>query len=91
MFRLPATRAEFWGAKIGGNRARDRRDLEHLAAAGWRVLTVWECSLRGPARWLLADVISCCTTFVKGGQNRLEIAGAWSDRSGSKSGRHPDR
>ncbi|MFG1193394.1 MULTISPECIES: very short patch repair endonuclease [Xanthobacter] len=91
MFKLPATRAEFWAAKIGGNSARDRRDLEDLAAAGWRVLVVWECSLKGPARRPIADVISCCAAFVRGDQNRMELAGAWLDRSGSKSAQQPDR
>jgi DNA mismatch endonuclease (patch repair protein) len=50
MFKLPSTRTEFWSAKIAGNRARDARVLESLAAAGWRALVVWECVFRGPAR-----------------------------------------
>ena len=36
--KWPATRRKFWAAKIGGNRPRD---LAGLAAAGWRVLVVW--------------------------------------------------
>jgi DNA mismatch endonuclease (patch repair protein) len=35
-------------AKIEGNRARNLRDLAGLAAAGWRVLVVWECETRSP-------------------------------------------
>lgn len=80
MFRLPATRAEFWAAKIGGNRARDQRNLADLTTAGWRVLTVWECCLKGPARRPLADVISYCAAFVRGSQNRAELAGTWPDQ-----------
>jgi DNA mismatch endonuclease (patch repair protein) len=56
LFKWPATRREFWQAKIEGNRARDLRDLAGLAAAGWRVLVVWECALKGPAR-LPVDVV----------------------------------
>ncbi len=37
LFKWPATRREFWAAKIEGNRARDLRDLAGLAAVGWRV------------------------------------------------------
>ena len=44
LFKLPATRREFWAAKIEGNQARDARDIAGLAAAGWRVLVVWECA-----------------------------------------------
>lgn len=47
LYRLPKTRPEFWGDKIGRNRARDQRVTAELQATGWRVLTVWECSLRG--------------------------------------------
>ncbi|HYQ23733.1 very short patch repair endonuclease [Stenotrophomonas sp.] len=47
LYRLPKTRPEFWADKIGKNRARDLRVTAELEAMGWRVLTVWECSLRG--------------------------------------------
>lgn len=39
----PSTRAEFWQAKFAANTARDRRNATRLRAAGWQVLTVWEC------------------------------------------------
>ncbi|NWF34441.1 DNA mismatch endonuclease Vsr [Stenotrophomonas sp. SAM-B] len=47
LYRLPKTRPEFWADKIGKNRSRDERVVVELESAGWRVLTVWECSLRG--------------------------------------------
>ena len=47
LFKVPATRTDFWLAKIGQNVARDRRDLTQLRGDGWRVLVVWECALRG--------------------------------------------
>ena len=47
LYRLPKTRPEFWADKIGKNRARDQRVTSELEAMSWRVLTVWECSLRG--------------------------------------------
>ena len=40
----PASNAEFWAAKIDGNKARDRRNVRALRAQAWRVLTVWECA-----------------------------------------------
>lgn len=49
LYRLPKTRPEFWADKIGKNRVRDLRVTAELEAQGWRVLTVWECSLRGKA------------------------------------------
>jgi DNA mismatch endonuclease (patch repair protein) len=36
------TNAEFWAAKISGNRERDWRHDLALAQAGWAVMRVWE-------------------------------------------------
>ncbi|MBV8684662.1 MAG: DNA mismatch endonuclease Vsr [Caulobacteraceae bacterium] len=44
--RVPKTNQPYWTAKIERNRARDARAREALAAAGWRVETVWECELK---------------------------------------------
>ncbi|WP_278069708.1 very short patch repair endonuclease [Brevundimonas sp. LF-1] len=46
--RQPKGNADYWIAKIDRNRARDARVADELAAAGWRVLTLWECDLRQP-------------------------------------------
>ncbi|EKM0668793.1 very short patch repair endonuclease [Cronobacter turicensis] len=53
LFKVPATRTDFWLDKIGKNVARDKRDVASLLNEGWRVLLVWECALRG--REKLAD------------------------------------
>lgn len=46
--RMPATRAEWWAAKIGRNRERDAANHGRLLALGWRVFEVWECEIRKP-------------------------------------------
>lgn len=43
---LPATRREWWAAKLQANVRRDSENLSALSAAGWDVLVVWECELR---------------------------------------------
>jgi DNA mismatch endonuclease (patch repair protein) len=48
--RIPATRSAFWREKFEGNRARDVRNVRKLRGLGWRVLTVWECSLSSKER-----------------------------------------
>lgn len=45
-YRLPKSNVDFWQTKIERNRARDARDMEALRKRGWRVIVVWECSLR---------------------------------------------
>ncbi len=51
---LPARNRAWWVAKLRRNRARDRRNLRDLRAAGWRVVVVWECEL-GAARGTAAE------------------------------------
>lgn len=47
--RVPKANREYWTAKIARNVARDRRTADELAAAGWRVETIWECELKNAA------------------------------------------
>jgi DNA mismatch endonuclease (patch repair protein) len=44
--RLPKSRLDFWKPKLEGNRQRDEKNNQALAAEGWRVLTVWECQVK---------------------------------------------
>lgn len=43
--RMPASNRRFWNEKLSANRLRDRRKARALRAAGWRVLTIWQCQL----------------------------------------------
>ncbi len=43
----PATRQDFWTDKFRENVNRDKRNIETLLNAGWRVMIIWECSLQG--------------------------------------------
>lgn len=45
----PKSNAAFWKRKFAANVARDRLVVNKLKAAGWRVFTIWECSIHGAA------------------------------------------
>lgn len=45
-YQAPATRPEFWEAKIAGNIRRDRKVDERLVKDGWFVLRIWEHEVR---------------------------------------------
>ena len=76
-FTWPRTRREFWEEKITKNRGRDRRARASLRLRGWRVLTVWECALRGPGRWTVDEVLELCEAFaVDGTHGEMVIRGA---------------
>lgn len=47
---VPKTRVAFWTMKFEQNVRRDRRVARQLRAAGWRVITVWECHARSKER-----------------------------------------
>lgn len=64
LFKTPATRQEFWTEKIDGNRARDKKNAAALLKLGWRVVIVWECSLRGPSKINGTEVIQQCHDFL---------------------------
>jgi DNA mismatch endonuclease (patch repair protein) len=51
LFTLPQTRRDFWTTKISANQQRDQRVIFALQSAGWRVISVWECALRGRLKW----------------------------------------
>jgi DNA mismatch endonuclease, patch repair protein len=75
--KLPATRQEFWKQKLEGNAARDRRAIEVLQAAGWRVLVIWECALRGPERLSDEAVLDSAADYIRQllGSSSMEVAG----------------
>jgi len=72
LFRLPATRTEFWQEKILRNQTNDSRAVEILLASNWRVCIVWECSIRG-ARKDPEKVVSTIADWLSGTEYLLEI------------------
>jgi DNA mismatch endonuclease (patch repair protein) len=74
LFKLPTTRREFWESKINGNKARDERNMADLAAAGWRVLIVWECELHGPAHKPLHDMLNEITIWLESGAKPIQTS-----------------
>lgn len=50
LYKLPATRSEFWRDKIGRNVVRDQQNLSKLHQQGWTVLVIWECAMKGKNR-----------------------------------------
>lgn len=43
----PSSNRKFWQTKLADNQDRDRRNIGKLRRTGWRVLVVWECTVRG--------------------------------------------
>ena len=75
LFRWPRTRGEFWRAKIRRNREVDRMALESLRGLGWRVLTVWECALRGNSRHREDDLLDAIAVWLRSESPEGELRG----------------
>lgn len=75
LFRWPSSRQEFWKRKITENQARDLRVIQQLQTTGWRVLTVWECALKGRTRLPTDEVIKSCVKWLRSNRATAEIKG----------------
>jgi DNA mismatch endonuclease, patch repair protein len=45
-FVTPKTRSEWWLQKISKNKKRDVSNISKLRKQGWKVIIVWECTLK---------------------------------------------
>ncbi|WP_039058485.1 very short patch repair endonuclease [Enterobacter sp. Bisph1] len=73
LFKVPATRTDFWLEKIGKNVQRDARDTALLLEQGWRVLIVWECALRGRLKLSEAALCERLEEWICEGQQTAQI------------------
>jgi DNA mismatch endonuclease Vsr len=64
--RMPKSRGAYWNPKIARNKARDKAVGIGLRKRGWRVLRIWEHSLRDPLR-ILANLQATLATTPKTG------------------------
>ena len=75
LFKAPETRKEFWQRKIARNRTRDQEVAIALCIEGWRLATVWECSLRGPGRLDFETLVERISTWLTTDAPELELRG----------------
>ena len=73
MFKWPTKRAAFWRAKISRNCENDARARSELLASGWRVMTIWECTLRGRLRRNSDEMFSAVATWLRSDQSETAL------------------
>ena len=44
--RKPKSNTGYWNPKLARNKERDAEHFKALKAAGWKVLTIWECETK---------------------------------------------
>lgn len=75
LFKWPKTRKAFWREKISGNKARDERNTTELLSGGWRVMQIWECSIKGKKRKNIDRILDRVEKWLVGKRRRGEING----------------
>jgi DNA mismatch endonuclease (patch repair protein) len=43
---IPKTNVDYWTLKLEGNAKRDEKNMKELQGLGFRVLVIWECTLK---------------------------------------------
>lgn len=74
--KLPATRRAWWRSKLQTNRQRDMAEIQKLRDLGWRVMVIWECSMRKSGAVLedALDKVACrAARFLESRKAYLEI------------------
>ena len=79
LFRYPSSRADFWYKKIERNRERDREIFTLLTSSNWRILTIWECSLKGTAKLPIDIIIDDTINWLKSSDCGMDIRGKGKD------------
>lgn len=75
LFRMPATRRDFWESKISRNLANDEKAVSALRDAGWRIGVVWECALKGRTRLDFADAMQALARWVRSAEPSITLRG----------------
>lgn len=75
----PKSRKNFWDEKFAANRKRDARNVERLLEQGWRVLTIWECALKGKTALPLDGLVQRAVRWLLSGGTCETISGMTSE------------
>lgn len=75
LFKWPKTRADWWRAKLMGNVEKDKENRQLLEQDRWRVLTIWECALKGRTRLSTEEVLDKASAWINGTAESAEIRG----------------
>jgi len=75
LFKWPSSNVAFWRTKILRNCAVDRRVIRQLIRSKWRILTVWECALKGVGRSDIDRVIDRAEHWLNSRSRFSEIGG----------------
>lgn len=71
--KMPSSNRRFWEVKLLRNRERDAEAIRLLRKADWRVLVVWECSVRDRTSLDLERLQDSICQWIKSSRVRAEL------------------
>ncbi len=86
---IPDSRRNWWRKKLEDNRTRDVKTLAELRSNGWRIVVIWECSVRRPGierQKALDRVCLRAGKFLRSKKSSLEISGSIPELASKKQG-----
>ncbi len=73
MYKLPKSRKVFWKKKLDTNQENDLKNIKSLGKLKWRVITVWECSLKGKRKISEIKISNKLDKFLQSKNKKLII------------------
>jgi len=70
--KRPSSNTTFWDVKLNRNLERDREVRTQTLAAGWRICTVWECSIRGRRQEKLEELADTIQAWLHSEEKEFE-------------------
>ena len=66
----PQNNYDFWQTKFEKNVLNDKKHIEMLSQAGWRIITIWECELKGSRfQETMEDVVGELRSIIAADKN----------------------
>lgn len=75
LFKWPSSNETFWKEKITRNKTVDDRVRHELNLAGWRIMTIWECALKGKHKRPIDKIADDIFTWLRSYCHDTEIKG----------------
>lgn len=75
LFKWPSSNKDFWRTKILNNKRRDVANKKKILSSGWRLLVIWECSLKRKNKIHQQKVIEIAEQWLESNSFFKEIGG----------------
>ena len=73
LFKIPATRTEFWMEKVGQNVSRDKEVCKKLRSDNWSIMVIWECAIKGKHKLSTQELSERVEEWICAGNHSVDI------------------